>query len=144
MEYEDKIQWLRRYRICKRKEAMLCCRIEAAKDRATSLMQALSPMSSQNATLTSAIEKTVENVDFFQQKLLDLAMQTDKVLDEIDDALILLDDAECDVLQKRYIECMTFQEISDALQLTPRRLYQLHRKGVEALQCTEPPPGDSV
>lgn len=81
---------------------------------------------------------------FFQQKLLDLAMRTDKVLDEIEDALVLLDDAECDVLQKRYIECMTFQEIADALHLTPRRVYQLHRKGVEALQCTEPPPGDSV
>lgn len=144
MDYEDKIQWLRRYRTCKRKEAMLCCRIEAAKDRSTSLMQAFSPISAQNATLTSAIEKTVENVDFLQQKLLDLAMRTDKVLDEIEDALVLLDDAECDVLQKRYIECMTFQEIADALHLTPRRVYQLHRKGVEALQCTEPPPGDSV
>lgn len=139
MDYKDKIQWLRRYRTCKRKEAMLCCRIEAARDRATSLMQAFSPVSAQNATLTSAIEKTVENVDFLQHKLLDLAMWTDKVLDEIEDALVLLDDAECDVLQKRYIECMTFQEIADALHITPRRVYQLHRKGVEALQCTEPP-----
>lgn len=144
MDYEDKIQWLRRYRTCKRKEAMLCCRIEAAKDRATSLMQAFSPISAQNATITSAIEKTVENVDFFQQKLLDLAMRTDRILDEMEDALILLDDVECDVLQKRYIECMTFQEIAETLHLTPRRVYQLHRKGVEALQCTEPPPGDSV
>lgn len=144
MDYEDMIQWLRRYHTCKRKEAMLCCRIEAARDRATSLMQAFSPMSAQNATLTSAIEKTVENVDFFQHKLLDLAMRTDKVLDEIEDALILLDDAECDVPQKRYIECITFRKISDALRLTPRRGYQLHRKGVEALQCTEPPPDNTA
>ena len=71
-------------------------------------------------------------------------MRTDKVLDEIDDTLVLLYNAERDVILKRHVEFMTNQEISNTHRLTPRRVYQLHRKGVEALQCTEPPPGNTA
>lgn len=133
MEYKERIHWLGRYQDCLHQQEMLRSRILAARDRATSLQQALSPISVQSSHLGSNIEKAIETVEKFQNRLAQMVLRNEQTLYEIETAIGSLPSQDCTILELRYIDGKTFQEIADTLGVVPRRVYQLHQKAVQKL-----------
>ena len=137
MEYKERIQWLKRYRDCLHQQALLRSRIAAARDRATSLRQALSPVSVQSSSHGSSVEKAIETVEKFQSRLAALVLHNEETLFEIEAAIGALPSQDATVLELRYLDGKTFQEIADDLGVVPRRVYQLHQKAVQRLDSPE-------
>lgn len=133
MTYDDKITWLRRYRAARRKEKLLEARVQSARERALSLSQSLRPISVQTNNIANVVEEAAVKADELQQALARQVMETFAIQYEIEDALSLLDEREAAVLQMRYIELNDYNTIADALGFVTRRVYQLHRAGVEHL-----------
>lgn len=144
MEYKERIQWLRRYQDCLNQQAMLRSRILAARDRATSLQQALSPISVQSSHLGSSIEKAIETVETFQNRLAQMVLRNEQTLYEIEAAIGSLPSQDCTILELRYIDGKTFQEIADTIGVVPRRVYQLHQRAVQKLDEPQNMPGTSA
>ena len=137
MEYKERIHWLGRYQDCLHQQEMLRSRILAARDRATSLQQALSPIAVQSSHLGSSIEKAIETVESFQNRLAQMVVRNEQTLYEIESAIGALPCPESSILGMRYIDGKTFQEIADKMNLVPRRVYQIHQKGVLLLDTLE-------
>lgn len=133
MEYKERIQWLKRYRDCLHQQTLLRGRIAAARDRATSLRQALSPVSVQSSPHGSSVEKAIETVEKFQSRLAALVLRNEETLFEIEAAIGALPTQDATILELRYLDGKTFQEIADDLGVVPRRVYQLHKKAVQLL-----------
>lgn len=130
MEYQERIRWLNRYQDCLHQEALLRSRIAAARDRATSLRQALAPVVVQSSPQGSSVEKAIEQVEEFQNRLAQMVLRNEQILYEIESAISALPCRESTLLELRYIDGKTYQEVADALGLVLRRVYQIHRKAV--------------
>lgn len=137
MEYKERIRWLRQYQDCLHQEKLLRSRIAAARERATSLQQAFSSVSVQSSPTGSSIEKAIETVEKFQSRLAQMVLRHEQTLFDIESAISALPCPESSILEQRYIDGKTFQEIADEMNLVPRRVYQIHQKGVEMLDSPE-------
>ena len=134
MTYEEKIQKVRQYMVCLRKENLLKARVQSMKDRAISLNSILAPVCRQSDKLQSSVEKAVERLERAQEDLAQAAEETERSGIELDMAMAELKPDEFAVIQKRYIEGKTFTGIADEIHLTLRRVYQIHRNAVNNMQ----------
>lgn len=134
MTYEEKIQKARRYLVCLRKENLLKARVQSMKDRAISLNSILAPVCGQSDKLQSSVEKAVERLERAQEMLVQAAGETERCGIELDMAMAELKLDEFAVIQKRYVEGKTFAQIADDMQLTMRRVYQIHRNAVNNMR----------
>lgn len=130
MEYQERIRWLSRYQDCLHQEALLRSRIAAARDRATSLRQAFAPVVVQSSPQGSSVEKAIEQVEEFQNRLAQMVLRNEQVLYEIESAISALPCRESTILELRYIDGKTYQEVADSMGLVPRRIYQIHHCAV--------------
>ena len=134
MTYEEKIRRAREYLVCLRRENLLKDRVQSMKDRAISLNSILAPVCGQNNKLQSGIEKAIEKLQEAQQMLIKAVEETEQQGLELDMEMAGLKPDEFAIVQKRYIEGKTFEEIATDMHLTPRRVYQIHRNAVNNMQ----------
>ena len=134
MTYEEKIRRAREYLVCLRRENLLKARVQSMKDRAISLNSILAPVCGQNDKLQSGIEKAIDKLQEAQQMLIKAVEETEQQGLDLDMAMAKLKPDELAVIQKRYIEGKTFAEIATDMNLTPRRVYQIHRNAVNNMQ----------
>ena len=134
MTYEEKIRRAREYLVCLRRENLLKARVQSMKDRAISLNSILAPVCGQNDKLQSGIEKVVDKLQEAQQMLIKAVEETEQQGLDLDMAMAGLKPDELAVIQKRYIEGKTFAEIATDMNLTPQRVYQIHRNAVDNMQ----------
>ena len=134
MTYEEKMRRAREYLVCLRRENLLKARVQSMKDRAISLNSILAPVCGQNDKLQSGIEKVIDKLQEAQQMLIKAVEETEQQGLDLDMAMAKLKPDELAVIQKRYIEGKTFAEIATDMNLTPRRVYQIHRNAVNNMQ----------
>ena len=134
MTYEEKMRRAREYLVCLRRENLLKARVQSMKDRAISLNSILAPVCGQNDKLQSGIEKAIDKLQEAQQMLIKAVEETEQQGLDLDMAMAKLKPDELAVIQKRYIEGKTFAEIATDMNLTPRRVYQIHRNAVNNMQ----------
>lgn len=132
MTYEEKVRWLQRYRKSLRNENLLRERIHTARERATSISQAISPIAVHGG-LSDKMAACMEKIEEYQMDLAGQILRTESIREEIDAALDTLSDTQRAVLYERYILGKSIVEISESQHLCTRRIYQIHRKAILGL-----------
>lgn len=112
MTYKEKILWLWRYRKALRNENLLKERLETAQERATSISQALSPISTHSA-ISDKMAACLERIEQYQIKLGTQILNTEAIRDEIEATLDTLPDEQRAVLYERYILGKKFEDMRD-------------------------------
>lgn len=132
MTYDEKVHWLQRYRKALRNENLLRERINTARERATSISQAISPIAVHGG-LSDKMAVCMERIEEYQLDLAGQILRTESIREEIDAALDTLTDTQRAVLYERYILGKSIVEISNTQNLCARRIYQIHRKAISEL-----------
>lgn len=133
-EYKRRTAWLARYQTELRRERFLEGELETLRSDATRMTACLSGMPGRGPDpdrLPRMAEKTAE----MQQKIAEQLESCMACRYEITQAIASVGNpARQEVLRRRYILGQTFPEIADEMGLVERRIYQLHRGGVEGLR----------
>lgn len=137
MTYEEKIQWLGQYRAAVRREQLLEGELEMMRSAAQRVTACLSGMPGSGRDvdrLPRAVEKIEKTQKKLEQQIEECVNCRMAVLHVI--AGIQAPDVQ-EVLRRRYILGQSYGDIADAVGVVLRRVYQIHRAGVLALELEE-------
>lgn len=132
MTYEEKVRWLWRYRQALRNENLLRERLKNEQERATSISQVLSHISTHSA-ISDKMVACLERIEQCQIELGTQILNAEDIRAEIESELDTLPDEHRAVLYERYILGKKFEDIAQSKYLCTRRIYQLHRSAVMQL-----------
>lgn len=139
MTYKEKIAWLSQYRAAVNRERMLESELEMLRSDAERVTACISGMPGAGPNV-DRLPRAVERIDETRKKLeleiedcVDRRFEVMRVV-----AAVAAPDVQ-EVLRRRYILGQTYPEIADAVGLVLRRVYQIHRAGVLALELEETP-----
>lgn len=133
MTYQEKIAWLSQYRAAVNRERMLESELETMRSAAQRITACLGGMPGAGPDV-DRLPKAVERIDETRKKLereieecVERRFEVMRVV-----AAVAAPDVQ-EVLRRRYILGQTYAEIADAVGVVLRRVYQIHRAGVLAL-----------
>lgn len=133
MTYKEKIAWLSQYRAAVNRERMLESELEMLRSDAERVTACISGMPGAGPNvdrLPRAVERIDETRKKLEQEIEDCVDRRFEVMRVV--AAVAAPDVQ-EVLRRRYILGQTYPEIADAVGLVLRRVYQIHRAGVLAL-----------
>ncbi len=133
MTYPEKINWLRQYRAAVRREQMLEGELEAMRSAAARMTACLGGVPGAGPDpdrLPRAVERIEDTRKKLEQQIEECVERRFEVLRVV--AAVPQADVQ-EVLRRRYILGQSYAEIADAMNLVIRRIYQIHRAGVQAL-----------
>ena len=125
MTYPEKINWLRQYRAAVRREQMLEGELEAMRSAAERMTACLGGVPGAGPD-PDRLPRAVERIEDTRKKL---EQQIEECVERRFEVLRVVQE----VLRRRYILGQSYAEIADAMNLVIRRIYQIHRAGVQAL-----------
>lgn len=137
MTYQEKIAWLGQYRAAVRREQMLEGELEmmrAAAERVTACLTGMPGAGPNPDRLPKAVERIEETQKKLEQQIEDCVDCRFAVMQVV--AAVQAPDVQ-EVLRRRYILGQSYGEIADAMGVVLRRVYQIHRAGVLALELEE-------
>ena len=133
MTYPEKIAYLYRYRDAVRREKTIADEIEALRAEAARVTQALTGMPGGGDG--QAIPRAVERILDAQQRLAAEAARCAAARAEVRAAIDTVPDPlRRDILTRRYILCQRWERIAADNNFTMRRVLQIHKKAVAALE----------
>lgn len=133
MTYPEKIAYLYRYRDALRREKTIADEIEALRAEAARVTQALTGMPGGGDG--QAIPRAVERIVDAQQRLAAEAARCAAARAEVKDAIDTVPDPlRRDILTRRYILLQRWERIATDNNFTMRRVLQIHKKAVAALE----------
>ncbi|HIZ49174.1 hypothetical protein [uncultured Subdoligranulum sp.] len=139
MTYEQKIRWLGQYGAAVRKERLLESELEmmrSAAERVTACLGGTPGAGPDPDRLPRAVEKIDDTRKKLARQVEECVACRVRVLRVV--AGVEAPDVQ-EVLRRRYILGQTYPEIADAMNVVVRRVYQIHRAGVMALDIGENP-----
>lgn len=135
MNYNDKIQWLRRYRQALRAEDRLRDQISAVRARMESTSQAMRHVVGGGSGDGNAIERVVELLDRYQQTLRDQVEESERTRRDIEAAIAALPaPLQQEVLQARYIDGLPVWKTANRLYISESWVKEIQRKAIENLK----------
>lgn len=135
MDYQEKIEFLRQYSISLRRQKMLEEEIRQLRSEAESVSTALSGMPVVKSVGSNKIPVSVEKIMEVQTQLEEQAAACLSIRCDVMKAIASVPvEQQMEVLRRRYILGQNFSEIADAIHVVVRRVYQLHRQGVDSLK----------
>ena len=138
MTYDEKVDWLRRYRQALRDEARLRDRIKAVRSRAESTTQALRPVTGSGSQDGTKIERGAELLDQYQQDLQAQLKASEQIRVEIEAAINALPSAlQRDVLQARYIDGLPVWRTANRLYISESWVLKAQKKAIENLKIVQ-------
>ena len=133
MTYEEKIEWLRRYRRAKQLERVKWEEAEIAHTEARHITQNISPVPGGSGD-GQALPRSVERIAEAERAAKEQSVQCDAIRKEIFATLEKLSDAdEYEILCRRYIRLQKWEQIAAEMHLDLRRVYRKHRKAIDEL-----------
>lgn len=138
MEYQEKTKWLGRYRESVCRQRMLEDELAALRSDAERMTACISGMPGRGGVNADRLPKAVERIEEAQKSLeQQVGICLDERMDVMNAILSVGDESQREVLRRRYIAGESFGEIAADLGLVPRRVYQLHRQGVNGVEPVE-------
>ena len=135
MTYQEKMKWLGRYQAALSYQHMLEDEIEALRSDAERVTTCMSGRPGRGGPNVDRLPRAVERIEKAQKKL---AQQLDSCLEtrmEVMHSIMALGDtAEQEVLRRRYVMGQSYTDIANAMGVVQRRVYQLHKAGVEKVE----------
>lgn len=134
MTYKEKTAWLGRYQTELCRERFLEGELESLRSDATRVTACISGMPGGGADV-DRLPRAVERLDAAREKLAKQLENSVACRCEITQAIAAVSEpAGQEVLRRRYILGESYPQIADAMGLVERRVYQLHRSGVQKLE----------
>ena len=135
MTYQEKMKWLGRYQAALSYQHMLEDEIEVLRSDAERVTTCMRGMPGRGGPNVDRLPRAVERIEKAQKKL---AQQLDSCLEtrmEVMHSIMALSDtAEQEVLRRRYVMGQSYTDIANAMGVVQRRVYQLHKAGVEKVE----------
>ena len=139
MTYEEKKQWLRRYRRAARMEKVKVDEVERCRADAEHVTQVLSGMPG-GAGDGQALPRAVERIMEAMQEANAQVMECQKICKEVLDTMAqTVDIQDYGILYMRYIGGMKWEQIAVKIGMDTSRVYRRHKKAVQALDIPESP-----
>ena len=134
MDYKEKVAFLRQYRDSLYREQIMAEELEELRSRAEGLTRVLNGMPGVPSD-GSAIPRAVEKLMDAQIRLHDQVAECFTIRSQVVQAIgTVKDEKQQNVLRRRYILGQSFTQIADEMHLVTRRVYQLHKIGVNSLR----------
>ena len=136
MEYQEKVERLKRYRMLDAKIANLTEELQVWQARATKITASFSsePKASGSG---DKLQKCVDKICEIQSEITQEMVSLKERKKEIEEAIKMLKEkSEEDILWYRYIKGMTFEEIAVQMNYSWRQVYRKHRISVEKLKMS--------
>ena len=134
MTYEEKREWLQRYKAARQLFGFRLQQLKTAKTDAGRTTQNISPVPgghSDGQTLPRAVERIQEP----EQRAAAQARVCDEICEEITAALDALDNlCDRDILFRKYIKFQSWSEIMQGTNLSRSAVLAHHRQAIESLQ----------
>lgn len=134
MTYEEKKEWLQRYKVARQLFGFRLQQLKTAKTDAGRTTQNISPVPgghSDGQTLPRAVERIQEA----EQRAAAQARVCDEICEEITAALDALDNlCDRDILFRKYIKFQSWSEIMQGINLSRSAVLAHHRQAIESLQ----------
>ena len=137
MDYEEKVAFLRQYRDSVRRETLLLEELAELRSRAEGMTRVLNGMPGA-PSYGSALPRAVESMIETQRQLYDQVAECFTIRSQVVQAISAVqDETQREVLRRRYILGQRFEVIAEEMCFVPRRIYQLHKKGVNSLKIPD-------
>ena len=135
MEYQEKTKWLGRYRESVCRQRMLEDELAALRSDAERMTACISGMPGRGGVNADRLPKAVERIEEAQKNLeQQVGVCLDERMDVMNAILSVGDESQREVLRRRYVDGQSYAEIADEMGLVERRVYQLHRMGLQKLE----------
>ena len=134
MTYKEKTEWLARYQTALRRERFLEEELQSLRSDAERVTACFSGMPGSGAK-ADRLPRAVERMEKARQQL-EKQLQTCVACryEVVQAVAAVTNPAGQEVLRRRYILGQSYPEIADAMGLVERRVYQLHRSGLQMLE----------
>lgn len=137
MDYQEKVAFLRKYRDSVRRETLLLEELAELRSRAEGMTRVLNGMPgapSDGNSMGRAVERILDAQNELEEQIeacLVLRSQAILAISAVQDEM------QREVLRRRYILGQRFEVIAEEMCFVPRRIYQLHKKGVNSLKIPD-------
>lgn len=134
MTYEEKLVWLDRYREADKKYQRLSWQLAEAQAAARKTTQNISAAPGGGGDGQS-LARAVEREEEAERRCYEQLAVCDRLFAEIDAVLSQLasNRAYC-ILRQHYLNCLTWEKIAEAADLSTRRVYAIRREAVNQLE----------
>lgn len=137
MTYEEKKEWLRRYRKAARLERMKLDEVEQYRAAAKRVTQVLSGMPG-GAGDGQALPRAVERIMDAMQEANAQVVECQQIRKEVMDAMAqTVDIQDYGILYMRYIDGLKWERIAVKIGMDVSRVYRRHKAAVKALDIPE-------
>lgn len=137
MTYEEKKEWLRRYRKAAKLEKIKLEEVERYRTDAEHITQVLSPVPG-GAGDGQALPRAVERIMDAMQEANIQVMECQQIRKEVMDTMAqTVDMQDYGILYMRYIGGMKWEQIAVKIGLDVSRVYRRHKAAVKALDIPE-------
>lgn len=137
MTYEEKKEWLRRYRKAARLERMKLDEVEQYRAAAKRVTQVLSGMPG-GAGDGQALPRAVERIMDAMQEANAQVVECQQIRKEVMDAMAqTVDIQDYGILYMRYIDGLKWEQIAVKIGMDVSRVYRRHKAAVKALDIPE-------
>lgn len=137
MTYEEKKEWLRRYRKAVRLERMKLDEVEQYRAAAKRVTQVLSGMPG-GAGDGQALPRAVERIMDAMQEANAQVVECQQIRKEVMDAMAqTVDIQDYGILYMRYIDGLKWEQIAVKIGMDVSRVYRRHKAAVKALDIPE-------
>lgn len=134
MTYEEKKEWLQRYKAARQLFSFRLQQLETAKTDAGHTTQNISPVPG-GAGDGQALPRAVERIQEAGERVAAQARVCDEIREEITAALDALDDlCDRDILYRKYISFQSWSAIQRDTDLSKSAALAHHRQAIESLQ----------
>lgn len=135
MTYKEKTRWLGQYRAAVQRQRMLEDELRQLRSDAERVTACLSGMPGRGGPNPDRLPRAVERIDETRKKV---EAQIEDSMDAREKVLrcvmAVRDDVQREVLHRHYIVGQSWTEVAQEMGVVQRRVYQLHRAGVEGLE----------
>lgn len=133
MTYEEKKEWLLRYKRAEKKRLCLVDELKEAQADSGRTTQEISPTPSGGGD-GQALPRAVERIDAAQSALDDQAHLCDVLRCELIQKLLALKEPnDYEIMSRRYSRLQEWEQIADEMCLGLRQIYRHHRRAIDEL-----------
>lgn len=134
MTYEEKKEWLWRYRDAKKLLKQLCYRLEEARTAARHTTQNFSPTPSGSGDGQS-LARAIERTDDLEHQVTFQLAECDALYEEIDEVLQQLEDfREYHIMKGYYLDIKTWEQVAHDMNYSLSMIYVVRRRAMEQLR----------
>lgn len=138
MDYKEKTRWLGKYRESICRQRMLEDELAALRSDAERMTVCISGMPGRSGVNADRLPRAVERIEESKKRMeQQVGVCLDERMEVMNAIMQVEDEGQREVLRRHYIAGDSFGVIAADMGMVPRRVYQLHYRGVNKMRLGE-------